>query len=291
MNQQQRKQRLLVALALISLYFIWGSTFLAIRYAIDSFPPFMMAAMRFLTAGVLLYAVLRLRGAPNPSLPQWGGAAVVGMLLPAVGNGGVSYAEQWVTTGAAALAIATVPLWAALFSGLWGDWPNRREWLGIALGLLGVLALNLGGNMRASPVGAAVLLLAAAGWAFGSLWSRRLPMPGGAMASAAQMLVGGAVLAGASLLSGEHMIGKPTQQAWLAMAYLVTFGSWIAYSAYLYLLRTVRPILATSYAFVNPLVALLLGVWLMGEHIGGFEWLALLAILGGVVLVLTAKES
>lgn len=288
MNQQQRW---LIVLSMLSLYFIWGSTFLAIRFAIDSFPPFMMAAMRFLTAGILLYGVLRWRGVPNPSLSQWGGAAVVGTLLLAVGNGGVSFAEQWVATGAAALAIATVPLWAAVFAGLWGNWPNRREWMGILLGLLGVLMLNMGGNMRVSAIGAGALLLSAASWAFGSVWSRRLPMPAGLMAGASQMLMGGMVLVLVSVLSGEHMHGMPTQKAVLAMVYLVLFGSLVAHSAYLYLLRTVRLATATSYTFVNPLVAVLLGVWLAGEHVGGFELLALLAILGGVVLVLAARQA
>lgn len=149
MIQPQLKQRWLVMLSLISLYFIWGSTFLAMKFAMDDFPPFMMAGLRFLIAGGLLFGALRLRGVPNPSLPQWGGAAAVGILLLAVGNAGVAYAEQWVATGAAALVIATVPLWAMFFAGLWGHWPHRREWLGIGLGILGVLILNLGGNMRA----------------------------------------------------------------------------------------------------------------------------------------------
>lgn len=288
---RQIRQRWLVMLSLITLYFIWGSTFLGMRIAIDSFPPFMMAGLRFLSAGVLLYLFLRLRGAPHPTLRQWGSAAIVGCLLLAVGNAGVAYAEQWVATGAAALAIATVPLWALVFSALWGDGPHRREWLGIALGLLGVLILNLGGNMRASPLGATVLLVAAAGWAFGSVWSKRLTLPEGAMSSAAQMLTAGVVLMGISATTGESLVARPTAKALWALAYLITFGSLVAYSAYLYLLKTVRPALATSYAFVNPLVAMLLGMWLANERMGMLELLALLAILGGVMVVLTAKRG
>jgi drug/metabolite transporter (DMT)-like permease len=267
------RQRWLIGLSMMTLYFIWGSTFLAMKFAMDSFPPFMMAALRFLCAGGLLYTLLRLRGAPDPSASEWRGAAAVGTLLVVVGNAGVAYAEQWVATGAAALAIGTVPIWAVLFAGFWGDKPHRREWLGIALGLVGVLILNLGGNMRGSPLGAVVLLLAAAGL----------------MASAAQMLSAGAVLIAVSTISGEHMSAAPTAKSLWSMAYLIVFGSFIAYSAYLYLLKTVRPALATSYAFVNPLVAMLLGMWLAGEHVGSHELLALLAILGGVVLVLFAK--
>ncbi len=289
MDQEQVSRRWWIAVSLLSLYFIWGSTYLTMKFAMDGFPPFIMAALRFLFAGGLLYAYLRLQGEPNPTLRQWGGAAAVGTLLLAVGNAGVAYAEQWVATGPAALAIATVPLWAVFFAGLWGHWPHRKEWLGIGLGILGVLILNFGGNMRASPLGAAVLLVAAAGWAFGSVWSKHLPMPRGVMAPATQMLAAGMVLVGISLASGER-IGIPTVKAWWSLAYLVVFGSLVAYSAYLYLLRTVRPALATSYAFVNPVVAMLLGAWLAGEHVGGAEMLALITILAGVVLVLRAQE-
>jgi drug/metabolite transporter (DMT)-like permease len=286
MNQR----KLLIPLCLLALYYTWGSTFLAIRFAIESFPPFLMAGLRFLIAGVLLYGVLRMRGHPSPAPKQWGASAIVGILLLGVGNGGVSYAEQWVATGPAALAIGSVPIWAVLFAGLWGERPHLREWLGIAVGFSGVLILNLGGSMRASPLGAAVLIVAAAGWAFGSVWSRRLPMPAGAMSSAAQMLVAGMALLGLSWVGGEQMNGVPAARALWSLAYLVVFGSFIAYSAYLYLLKTVRPAVATSYAFVNPLVAMLLGVWLAGEQVGAHELWALLAILAGVVLVLFAKR-
>jgi drug/metabolite transporter (DMT)-like permease len=280
------RQKWLVPLCLLALYFIWGSTFLGMKLAIESFPPFMMASLRFLLAGGLLYAVLRLMGTAGPSLAQWGGAAVVGTLLLSVGNAGVAYAQQWVDTGAAAMVIATVPIWVAMFSGFWGEWPHRREWLGIALGLLGVAILNLDGNMRASSLGAMVLLVAAASWAFGSVLGKRLPLPAGAMSSAAQMLAGGAVLAIVSWQQGESMTAAPTANALLALAYLVVFGSFIAYSAYLYLLKTVRPALATSYAFVNPLVAIALGVWLANERIGMYEVIAMAVILAGVLLVL-----
>ena len=280
------RQKWLVPLCLLALYFIWGSTFLGMKLAIESFPPFMMASLRFLLAGGLLYALLRLMGTAGPSLAQWGGAAVVGTLLLSVGNAGVAYAQQWVDTGAAAMVIATVPIWVAMFSGFWGEWPHRREWLGIGLGLLGVAILNLDGNMRASPLGAMVLLVAAASWAFGSVLGKRLPLPTGAMSSAAQMLAGGAVLAIVSWQQGESMTAAPTANALLALAYLVVFGSFIAYSAYLYLLKTVRPALATSYAFVNPLVAIALGVWLANERIGMYEVIAMAVILAGVLLVL-----
>lgn len=289
MNQNQRG---IVWASLIALYLIWGSTFLAMKFAIESFPPFLMAAIRFLSAGGLLYGVLRWRGEPHPNSREWLGAGLVGTLLLAVGNGGVAYAQQWVATGTTALAIATVPLWTAIFSGLWGQWPNRREWTGIGLGMLGILLLNLGSNMQASALGAVIIMGAAISWAFGSIWGKRLPMPPGAMAGAAQMLCGGVVLVLVVWVSGESMPRTwPTPKALAALVFLVVFGSFVAYSAYLYLLKTVRPALATSYAFVNPLVAMLLGAWLAGEHVGRYELLALVMVLGGVLLVLTAGNG
>lgn len=279
-----------MAAALLTLYFVWGSTFLGMRIAIDSFPPFMMAGLRFSLAGAALYAVLRLRGNAAPSWLQWRNAAIIGTLLVVCGNAGVAFAEQWVATSVAALVIATVPLWASVFSALWGVPPNNREWMGIVLGLVGVGMLNLGGSLQASPLGAAVLLAAAMGWAFGSVWSKSLELPEGLMSSAAQMLAAGLILLVVSAISGERLAASPSEKSLWALAYLVVFGSFIAFSAYLYLLKTVRPMLATSYAFVNPLVAMLLGNWLAGEAIGWQELAAMMAILMGVVLVLFGQQ-
>jgi len=282
----ESRQRWLVAFSLLALYFIWGSTFIGMKIAMESFPPFIMAGLRFSLAGVLLYVVLRLRGVPQPTSRQWRDAGAVGLLLLGVGNVGVAYAEQWIATGSAAMVIATVPLWTVLFAWLWGNRPRMLELCGIALGMLGVLVLHQGAQLQASPVAAAALLLAALAWAFGSVWSRRLDLPSGAMSSAAQMIVAGGVLVVCSLLAGERWPAMPTARASLAVAYLVVFGSFIAYSAYLYLLRTVRPALATSYAFVNPLVAMLLGAALANESVGRVELVAMSVILAGVLLVL-----
>ena len=280
-------QKLLVAMALLSLYFIWGSTYLAMRFAIDSFPPFMMAAMRFTIAGFLLYVFMRLYGRPNPPLKEWLGSLVVGFLLLAVGNAGVAYAEKTVSTSIAALAISTVPLWMAIFSGLWGKWPGKREWLGVIIGTVGVALLSLNGTIQASPLGAFLLLLSAMAWSFGSVWGKYLPMPQGAMASATQMLAGGIVLIFVSMSAGEHWPAAPTRDSILAMVFLVVLGSLVAYSAYLYLLKTVRPLLATSHTFVNPVVAIFLGAWLAHEAVGIVEYAALAIIITGVALVIT----
>lgn len=281
----QRFPLLLIG-AFIALYIIWGSTYLAIRIGVESWPPLLMAGVRFVIAGSLMFAWLRWRGAPMPTLREWKAGAVIGVLLLSCGNGGVTLAEHLgVASGVAALAVATVPLFALVFGLIWGQRTTRLEWAGIVLGLIGIALLNLGSNLQASPLGAALIIFAAASWSFGSMWSKHLPLPAGPMASAVEMLAGGAALLLGSALSGERMETLPTPAGWAALAYLVVFGSIIAFSSYLYLLKNVRPAAATSYAYVNPAVAVLLGVLFAGEHIGGEEGLAMLVIISAVVLI------
>jgi len=277
---------LLLIAAFFALYVIWGSTYLVILIGIESWPPLMMGGVRFLIAGSLMFAWLRLRGAPMPTWREWRAGGIVGILLLSCGNGGVTMAEHWgVSSGVAALAVATVPLFTLLFSQLWGQRNTALEWAGIALGMCGIVFLNLGSNLQASPAGAVLILFSAAAWAFGSVWSQRLPLPAGPMASAVEMLVGGATLLFVSLLRGERMTQLPSTSGWVALAFLVVFGSIIAFSAYQYLLRTVRPAAATSYAYVNPAVAVVLGVLFASEHIGGAEAVAMLVIISAVVLI------
>jgi drug/metabolite transporter (DMT)-like permease len=185
----------------------------------------------------------------------------------------------------AALAVATVPLFTLLFGYFWGARNTRLEWAGIALGLIGIAMLNLGSNLQSSPLGALLLVFAAASWAFGSVWSKHVPLPAGAMASAVEMLVGGVALLIGSAVSGEHLQAMPPIEGWAALAYLTFFGSIIAFNAYMYLLKNVRPAAATSYAYVNPAVAVLLGIVFVGETIGIEEGLAMLVIISAVVLI------
>lgn len=282
--------RILVPVALLALYVVWGSTYLAIRYALESYPPFVLAAIRFLAAGAIMYAWLRLRGSAAPTPLQWRNAAVTGILLLLVGNGFVCFAEQTVESGIAAVAVSSMPLFAALFSGLYGEWPQRREVLGLAVGFAGVIVLNLGSGLSGSRLGALMLIIAAAAWAFGSVWSKRRDMPKGPMNTAAQMLCGGVALAVLSMLAGESLPADPSLHSSLAIVYLAVFGSIVAFSAYLYLLRTVRPALATSYAYVNPPVAVLFGVMLAGEHVGSLDLVGMVVILVGVAIVILAKS-
>jgi drug/metabolite transporter (DMT)-like permease len=216
---------------------------------------------------------------------------VVGGLLLLGGNGGVVYAEQYVSSGLAALGVAAVPLWTVLFSGIWKRWPNRLEWAGISVGFAGVGLLNLEGGMRASPEGTMALLAASVCWAFGSAWSRQLSMPKGLMSAAVQMLSGGMLLLTASILSGESIKVMPGSKALGALLYLMLFGSLVAFSAYVYLLEKVRPALATSYAYVNPAVAVTLGILFAGEKITGTGIAAMAIISAGVVLVALGQKS
>ena len=282
--------RTLIVLSLLAVYLIWGSTYLGIRIALESWPPFLMSALRFLVAGVVMYAFLRWRGVAAPTPRQWRNTVVTGTLLLAAGNGLVCYAEQTVSSSLAAVAIAGMPLFAALFAGLYGRWPSPRDWIGIAVGFSGVILLNLGGEMRASPSGAIALVAAPLCWAFGSVWSRHQDMPDPLMSTAAQMLTGGAVLVLVTLLLGESWPAAPTLRATAALAYLTVFGSLVAFTAYIYLLQHVRPALATSYAYVNPPIAVALGVWLLDERFSAWELAAMVVILAGVAIILAARR-
>ena len=278
-----KSDRSRVLLCLFALYLIWGSTFLCIRIALETFPPLLMAGVRFVSAGSILFAVLKARGHATPTIREWRSSLFIGTLLVCA-NGCVAVAEQWVSSSVAAVAIASVPLWAALFAGLWGRWPTSKEWVGLGIGLAGVAFLQSGGELRASHAGALVLTLSTVTWALGSIWSRRLPLPKGLMSSASQMLAGGAVLLVASLLHGDRL-GPVTPHALAAFSYLTVFGSIVGYSAYSYLLNHVRPALATSYAYVNPVVAVGLGAGLAHESIAPSAIGALALILGGVALL------
>ncbi len=289
-SSQAKGSRWGILLSLFALYIIWGSTYLGMRFALASFPPFLMAGIRFVIAGTLLYTFLRVRGAAAPTRPQLIGSAIIGILLLAGGNGGVSFAEQWVSSGLAAVGIAAVPLWAALFIGLMGRWPKRIEWVGLGLGLVGVLFLNFENGVWANPIGAIALLLAPMCWALGSALSSRVSLPSGLMASATQMIIGGVFLLGLGLLLGERIHSVPTASAVWSMLFLIFFGSLVAFSAYGYLLRNVRPALATSYAYVNPVVAVGLGVLFAGEHITLIGILAMVVILIGVGLVSLGRD-
>ncbi len=277
----------LILACLAATWLIWGSTYLAIRFALVSLPPFLQMGTRFLAAGVLLMAWMRWRGAPWPDRTQWRNALVVGTLMLGAGMGGTAYAEVSVGSGLVVAFIAVVPLMIAALNLLWGIKPHPLEVAGIVVGLGGVLLLTQGAGFQAAPAGLIAIALACGGWSLGSVLSQRaLPLAPGAMGFASEMLCGGAVLMGMSALHGEALVWPPQPLALAAWVYLVGFGSLVAFNAYMVLLARASAGLASSYTFVNPVIAMLLGVSVAGETVTSFEWGAVSVVLLGVLLLL-----
>ncbi|WP_019562232.1 EamA family transporter [Caldimonas manganoxidans] len=282
----------LVMLCLAATWLVWGSTYLAIKYALISFPPFFQMGTRFVLAGVVLAAWMRWRGAAWPNLQQWRNALVVGTLMLGGGMGGTAYAEQTVGSGLVVAFIAVVPLMIAALNLLWRVVPGRMELAGIAVGLSGVLMLTQGAGFQASPAGLAAIAMACLTWSLGSVLSQRsLPLAAGAMGFASEMICGGMVLMVLAWASGESPTWPPAPLAVGAWLYLVVFGSLIAFNAYMHLLAHTSAALASSYTFVNPVIAMVLGVAVGGEHITGTEWLAAGIVLCGVVLMLRGVST
>jgi drug/metabolite transporter (DMT)-like permease len=276
--------------ALLACYLVWGSTYLAIRVALHSFAPFFQMGTRFLAAGALLMVFMLLRRTKLPTVSQWRNAFIVGSLMLAGGMGLTAVASQTISSGLIATFIAVVPMLVSGWGLLWGKRPSRLEWAGMAVGLCGVLLLVRGASFSASTVGLMAIGGATLAWSLGSvLQTTRLPLAAGPIGFASEMLCGGAVLMVISLILGEQFSWPPQPLAVAAWAYLVVFGSLVAFSAYLYLLAHASPALATSYAFVNPVIALLLGVVLAGEVVSFGEWVASGIILAGVLLIFAAK--
>lgn len=288
---QTKSDRWLILFSLFSLYIIWGSTYFAIRFVVADIPPFMAGAVRFLIAGSVLFAVLKARGAASPTRAEWFDAAKVGALLMGGGMGGVMMAQSLgVASSLTAIFPAATPLLVSLFSMAWKVYPRRAEWVGLLVGFAGVVLLSLEDNLRSHLSGTLVLALAPICWSFGTAWSRHLKLPKGLMASATEMFTGGVVLLLLSLLFGERLTHTPSFSAIAALVYLIVFGSLIAYSSFVYLVGRVRPALATSYAYVNPVIAVLLGIGLGNETLSAFALSALPIILLGVALVAMARK-
>jgi len=285
-----------IALALSAVYIIWGSTYLAIRFAIETLPGFGMAGVRFVLSGLILYGMARAGGVPRPKPAQWWPATVVGVLLLAVGNGGVVWAEHRVDSGLAALMVATEPLWIVLL--LWlapgGAKPGPRVLAGLGLGLAGLVFLIRPGGGGIDPVGAVVLAAASFSWAWGSLYARRAALPESPiLTSGMQMLMGGVVLLAVSAITGEPGridVGQISLRSLLALGYLV-IGGLIAFTCYSWLMRNARPVLASTYAYVNPVVAVFLGWAFAGEPLTAGMLGAAAVIVTGVALISTAQGS
>ncbi len=283
--------RAAIILALAAVYVIWGSTYLAIKFALEGgFTPFWLGGIRFLIAGSVMFAFLRLRGEPMPTRAQWKNAGIMGILLLLFGNGFVNFAEQSVSSGLAAVAVASAPIWIALFARMKGDRPTRLEWIGVMIGFIGVIWLNAGSSLRASPAGLIALLIAPLAWSYGSIWSRGRDLPSPFMTSAVQMLCAGVAMSIVATARGEHL-QSPTPHAIAAVAYLIVMGSLIGFSAYVWLLHHVRPALAGSYAYVNPVIAVVLGALLANERFSAKDLIPMAIIVFAVLAMTIGKAA
>lgn len=287
-------------LAFTALYVIWGSTYLAMRFAIETIPPFLMAGTRFLVAGAILYAAATLHGSPAPSARQWRSAALVGTLLLLGGNGGVVWSEQFVASSVAALMVGAEPLWVVIIDWLRprGQRPSLPVSLGLIIGFAGVILLVAPWRGRAGgvdPLSALALLIAVISWAVGSIYSRHADAPASpALATGANMLAGSAGLLLASVLTGELRefdVGAVSARSWLAWIYLIVFGAICGFTAYIWLLKNTSLAAASTYAYVNPVVAVLLGWAIGGEHISLRMIVAAAVIVGAVVMISVKPNS
>ena len=281
---QPRPSGWLIAGCLLSVYVIWGTTYFAIKVGIEGSPPFFLIGTRFLVAGGILLAWQALRRRPMPTARQWLGAALVGFLLLVVGNGGVAVAERWVSSGATVALISIMPLGTALWSGAFGEWPGRLEWAAIALGGVGAAVMLMGRDLQGSVAGTLVILLGITCWSLGTILSRRLDIPHGPTGFGAEMLTAGVLALGVSAALGERWTVPHSKPVLIAWAYLVVFGSLIAFSAYRFVVERVSPTLAATYAYVNPPVALVVGWWLGNESFSANILLGLPIVLCAVGL-------
>lgn len=275
-----------------ALYLLWGSTYLGIKLAVETLPPLLMAGGRFVLAGGVLYGLLRWRGVAAPTWRQWRASLVCGALLLLGGNGLVTWGQQTVATGRAALLVATTPLWMVLLGWLFyrGERPALRVWLGLAVGFAGAALLirPAGGDEASSFAGLAALLLAPVAWSLGSLEARRRPAENLLLASALQMLTGGVLMLGVGTCLGEWpalLTGPVSSRSLLAFLYLAVFGGLVGFTTYAWLLRVASPTAVSTYAYVNPLVAVLLGRAVLGERLDSAVLLAATLILGAVLLI------
>lgn len=284
----------LIIACLAATWLVWGSTYLAIKYALISLPPFVQMGSRFLVAGLVLMAWMRWRGAPWPDRRQWCNALAVGTLMLGGGMGGTAYAEQTVGSGLVVAFIAVVPVLMVAANALMGNLPSRLEALGIACGLGGVLLLTQGAGFAASTPGLIAIAIACLAWCAGSMLSqRRLPLAPGATGFASEMICGGVVLLLMAAISDDYAVlarqWPPEPVSVAAWFYLVVAGSLIAFNAYMVLLAKAPTGLASSYCFVNPVIAMLLGVGIAGEVVSSFEWASAGLVLVGVVLLLAGR--
>ncbi len=282
----------LIIACLAATWLIWGSTYLAIKWALLSFPPYWQMGTRFLIAGVSLLLFMCWRRAPLPTWLQWRNAVVIGALMLGGGMGGTAYAEQTISSGMIVAFLAVTPALIALFNMIYGLRPTRIETTGIGIGIAGVLMLTQGAAFSAAPEGLLAIMIATLCWSLGSVLSQQgFPLANGAMGFASEMICGGVILMLMSWLRHEQPALPPDPKALWSWIYLIVFGSLLAFNAYMVLLARASAALASSYSFVNPVIAMLLGIVFDNEIVTHFEWLAAAIILMGVVLIMVRKRS
>lgn len=254
-----------IAACLAALYIIWGTTYFAIKVAITGLAPFFIVGTRFTTAGLVVLAWQMWRGRPLPTQREWAASALIGFLLLVVGNGAVTIAEHWVSSGATVALGSILPLATALWSGLFGRWPRRNEWAAIALGGVGAAIMLTGRDLSANLTGTLIILTGVTSWSFGTVVSKHVSVPEGPSGFGAELLAAGVMGLALSLALREPWELPHALRVWCAWGYLVVFGSLIGFSAFRYLVERVSPTLASTYAYVNPPVALLVG-WGLGDE-------------------------
>lgn len=284
MQRVERASMWTVAFCLGTLYIVWGTTYFAIKVAIQGMPTYFLVGTRFLVAGTVLLGIQLLRRPRMPTLLEWRNAALLGLLFLVLGNGSVAVAEHHISSGATVALGSVIPLATALWSGVFGEWPRRMEWLAIAVGALGAAVMLAGRDLQASPVGALVVLFGVTSWSFGTVLSRRLSVPPGALGFGAEMLCAGLLALAVSAVLGEHWSLPRTASTWWAWGYLVVFGSLVGFSAFRFVVERVSPTLASTYAYVNPPVALLVGWGVGRESFSPSLFIGLPMVLSGVAL-------
>ena len=281
-------------LSLAAVYIVWSSTYLAMRIMVADLPPLLMASLRFVGAGAVMLVIARRRGATWPTAREWLRVAPIGALLFLGGNGMVSIAELSVSSGGAAVVCATMPLWVGVLGMVTGERPSRREWFSLGVGFIGVFVLMGGPTLSGEPVHIVLLMFSPVCWALGSILARKLPGKAAKdsfMLPAMEMLTGGVVLFVVAAFRGERIPTDAPAEAWLALVYLWLFGSLVAFTAYSWLLRNARPVVATSYAYVNPILAVIMGAVISGEPLGITTVIANVLIIGAIWLALRRPRA
>jgi len=287
-------------IALVALYIVWGSTYLAIRFAVETLPPFLHAGLRFLISGLILVIWRRAAGDEMPTRIQWRSLAIIGTLLLLGGNGLVAFAEQRIASGVAALIVGTVPLWLVIIEALrpGGVKPTGLAIIGLIIGFVGIYLLvgpsELTGGLQFDTIGTVAVIFASFFWSVGSIYSRSAELPKSAlMMTGGEMLVGSIPIFLVSLVLGEWKsfdITQVSSQSWFGLLYLITFGSMIGFVAYIWLLQNAPISLVATYAYVNPLVAVLLGAWLASEPLTPRTLAAAGIIIGSVIFINWARQ-